>query len=256
MGRRRREDAIGIPPDGDRDRLNPQYNLARPNSPAIAIATYARRRMLASFMEAFEPTSQDDVLDIGVTSDTRYASSNYFEAWYPHRNRIMAAGIDDDAAIVEERYPGVRFQHADACDLPFPDGSFDLVHAAAVIEHVGSRERQAMMVAECARVARRGLCITTPNRWYPIEFHTLLPLVHWLPSATHRRLLAAIGQRELALEENLNLMTARQLMDACPADSAWRFRIVRHRLLGLTSNLMLMGVRTPAAAQEPQTATD
>ena len=25
--------------------------------------------------------------------------------------------------------------------------------------------------------------LTTPNRWFPIEVHTRLPLVHWLPNA-------------------------------------------------------------------------
>jgi hypothetical protein len=23
--------------------------------------------------------------------------------------------------------------------------------------------------------------VTTPNRWFPVELHTRLPLVHWLP---------------------------------------------------------------------------
>jgi hypothetical protein len=23
--------------------------------------------------------------------------------------------------------------------------------------------------------------VTTPNRWFPVEVHTKLPLVHWLP---------------------------------------------------------------------------
>jgi hypothetical protein len=31
--------------------------------------------------------------------------------------------------------------------------------------------------------------VTTPNRWFPLEVHTLLPLVHWLPPAARGRLL-------------------------------------------------------------------
>jgi hypothetical protein len=45
------------------------------------------------------------------------------------------------------------------------------------------------MVAECARVARKGFCLTTPNRWFPVEFHTQLPLLHWLPKAWFRLIL-------------------------------------------------------------------
>jgi hypothetical protein len=31
--------------------------------------------------------------------------------------------------------------------------------------------------------------VTTPNRWFPLEVHTLLPFVHWLPPGPRRRLL-------------------------------------------------------------------
>jgi len=74
----------------------------------------------------------------------------------------------------------IRFQEADAEAMPFPDGAFDVVHSNAVIEHVGGRERQEAFVREAVRVGRR-VFVTTPNRWFPIEVHTRLPLVHWLP---------------------------------------------------------------------------
>jgi ubiquinone/menaquinone biosynthesis C-methylase UbiE len=120
------------------------------------------------------------VLDIGATSDQTYSSSNYFEALYPHKHRIVAAGLQD--ASSKRSTPGVRYLRANALCLPLPDQSFNLVHSAAVLEHVGSLRNQARTVAECLRVARRGICLTTPNRWFPIELHTQLPLVHWLPN--------------------------------------------------------------------------
>ena len=48
------------------------------------------------------------------------------------------------------------------------------------LEHVGGEEDQRRFVAEALRVGRRAF-ITTPNRWFPVEVHTHLPLVHWLP---------------------------------------------------------------------------
>ena len=51
-----------------------------------------------------------------------------------------------------------------------------------MIEHVGGRDRQRQLVSEAIRVGRR-VFITTPNRRFPIEVHTRLPLVHWLPDA-------------------------------------------------------------------------
>jgi hypothetical protein len=43
-------------------------------------------------------------------------------------------------------------------------------------------------VHELCRVARR-VFVTTPNRHFPLEVHTLLPFVHWLPKGPRERLL-------------------------------------------------------------------
>ncbi len=67
--------------------------------------------MYARFVAATGVTGDDSVLDVGVTSDRSYASSNYLEAWYPRKDRITAAGIDD-ASFLERLYPGVRFVRA------------------------------------------------------------------------------------------------------------------------------------------------
>jgi ubiquinone/menaquinone biosynthesis C-methylase UbiE len=141
----------------------------------------------------------------------------------------------------------MRFVVADGCDLPFEDDSFDYVHSSAVLEHVGSRERQARMLAESARVARKGVWHTTPNRWYPVELHTQLPFLHWLPPVRFRAFLRVLGHAELAREENLNLMTTRDLETACTPINGWHFAIRGHRLLGLSSNLLLAGWPEPRA---------
>jgi hypothetical protein len=78
-----------------RKKPNAQYNLADADSISVRIATRVRSRIFAIFMSEFNPTAADEVLDLGVTSDQSYASSNYFEALYPYKNRITAAGIDD-----------------------------------------------------------------------------------------------------------------------------------------------------------------
>jgi putative flippase GtrA len=221
---------------------NAQLNLAAPGSWSVRIAARARKRMFASFMRTFGPRENDTVLDIGVTSDQSYESSNYFEALYPWKHRITAAGLDD-ASFLEDRYPGVRFVPADVIALPFANSSFDLVHSSAVIEHVGSRTRQQQMLGECLRVSRRGVCLTTPNRWFPVEFHTQLPLLHWLPPRLHRPLFNLLGYGFFARESNLNLLSRRSLLSLADAFPAWRFEIRRQRLLGMTSNLLLFAWR-------------
>lgn len=221
---------------------NAQFNLAKPDSLAIRIATQMRRRMFAMFMEEFRPTPEDTVLDLGVTSDQTYEHSNYFEALYPHKDRIVAAGLQD-ASFLETLYPGVRYIEADAVRMPFADKSFDLIHSAAVIEHVGSFANQRTMIAECLRVARRGVCITTPNRWFPIEFHTVTPLVHWLPKPACRAIFRRLGFGPLAEESTLNLMTEGEIRSATAEFSDWRFNFAGTHLWGWKSNLILFGHR-------------
>jgi len=70
--------------------------------------------------------------------------------------------------------------------LPFADDEFDLAFSNATIEHAGTRAAQAEFVRELVRVARRSF-VVTPNRWFPVELHTRLPFVHWLPPRSFAR---------------------------------------------------------------------
>ena len=145
---------------------NSQYNVAKPDSLAIRLAHRQREVMFERWLRTCSVGPQDTILDVGVTSDTTYSSSNYLEAWYPQKSKIVACGIDD-ASFLEDMYPGMTFVKANGLDLPFEDGSFDVVHSSAVLEHVGSYENQMRFVRECARVCRRTFFLTTPNRWFP-----------------------------------------------------------------------------------------
>ena len=62
----------------------------------------------------------------------------------------MAPGLD---GIIELR-------EASIYALPFEDASFDLVVCCEVLEHLGEPERG---LAEVARVARRGVVVSTPR---------------------------------------------------------------------------------------------
>jgi hypothetical protein len=95
------------------------------------------------------------------------------------------------------------------------------------------------MVADCLRVARRGIFLTTPNRWFPVEFHTQLPLLHWLPNDAYRPIYRAIGLEFFCRQGDDLMNSARRHPD-------WRFAIRFGRLLGLNSNLILCAHRTLA----------
>jgi SAM-dependent methyltransferase len=165
-----------------------------------AISLRSRRRKLALFMELMRPDSTTTVLDVGVDAvslgeaggESGCATHNFLEERYPWPERLTAVGLHDGARF-RERYSRIVYVQGDACALPFPDAAFDVVHSNAVIEHVGGRERQEAFVREALRVGRR-VFLTTPNRWFPIEVHTRLPFVHWLPEQVAGRAYDLVGK--------------------------------------------------------------
>lgn len=216
--------------------------VAAPTSLAARVAAYQRRRMYNRFLTDTNVSAEDLVLDVGVTSDRTFQSSNYLEAWYPHKNKITAVGMDD-ASFLEDLYPGMRFVAANGLELPFEDRSFDIVHSSAVLEHVGAFENQTRFVKECTRVARKMIFLTTPNRWFPVEFHTVLPLLHWLPKPWFRSSMRSINQEFFAEESNLNLLSRRDLLLITEAIPNCKFEISSVSLGGWPSNLLLVGSR-------------
>ncbi len=222
--------------------INAQYNVAAPDSLAARLAGRQRRKMFDRFLSASGIEPADTLLDVGATSDRSYEHSNYVEAWYPHKDRITAVGIDD-ASFLEQLYPGLTYRRADGRALPFPDLAFDYAHSSAVIEHVGSRADQAGLLRELWRVCRKGLFVTTPNRWFPVEFHSTIPLIHWLPAPAFRAALRAAGLDMLADEANLNLMCRRDLRQAAARAGITGARVEGVRLGGWTSNLVLIALK-------------
>ena len=105
---------------------------------------------------------------------------------------------------------------------------------------MGSAEKQARFIAELWRVSRKGVFATTPNRWFPVEFHTTLPLVHWLPTGVHRPIFRALGREFFADEDNLNLMTPGTLARAARAAGIKDFRVESVSLGGWPTNLLLV----------------
>ena len=192
-----------------------------------AISLRSRRRKLALFMETIRPTPETTVLDVGADElgfgeHGSCGTLNFFEEHYPWPERIIAVGLHPGDRF-RERYPRITYVQGDALELPFADGRFDVVFSNAVIEHVGGREAQRRFVEEALRVARRAF-VTTPNRWFPVEVHTRLPLVHWLPERLAHPLYDLV--RKPAAKEN-HLLGARELRELFPCE----VRIVN---LGLT----------------------
>ena len=205
---------------------------------ASRISWHMRQKMFRTFMEHFKPGPETAILDVGVTSDDSFQESNYFEQLYPYPHRITCVGTEDGSHL-ERRYPGLSYRRVQPGQvLPFATAAFDIVFSNAVIEHVGSRTAQAGFVRELCRVGK-AFFITTPNRWFPVEHHSGLPLLHFLPPSVYRGLLHRTRYRYWAQEENLNMLAEADLAGLFPAD--WQTDIKRIRVAGVCSNLVALG---------------
>lgn len=205
---------------------------------ASRISMHIRRKMFTMFMTVIKPNENHKVLDIGVTSDTKYQESNYFEKLYPFKDKIVCVGTEDGSHL-ETQHLGIQFiQIVPQAPLPFQDREFDIAFCNAVIEHVGDSGEQNNFINEMLRVSN-SFFITTPNRWYPVEFHTAIPLLHFLPKKNYRKILSLIGEAYWSKEENLNLLSKKELRALFPKDS--NVIIDSVRLLGLSTNLVAYG---------------
>ncbi len=145
------------------------------------LSAISRRRKYELFRETMRPTEQMRVLDVGAQSDSCAGEALQLVDVYPWTSRISALNLlPEHIETIKRCHPDVDARVGDARELPWPDKYFDVVYSNAVIEHVGGFEDQRKMAGEIMRVGKRWF-VTTPNRWYPFEFHLRLPFVTWLP---------------------------------------------------------------------------
>lgn len=188
------------------------------------LATRARRRMYRRVLALARPDRETRIVDVGATPDLGITYSNFFERWYPYPDRLTVCSTEDCSAL-ERHFPGLRFRLIEGDRLPFADQEFDLAVSFAVLEHVGAPTNQRRFVQELARVATAFVAYT-PYRYFPVEMHTFLPLVHWLPTRWHRPLMRRLGLAFWAEESNLNLLSAREARALLPPSGSAAARLL------------------------------
>lgn len=100
--------------------------------------------------------------------------------------------------------------------LPFDDEAVDWVACHELLETCVSFERQIRLLRELLRIAKKGVFVSTPNRWHP--------LAGWLRPPPHAGLLDA--------------MKIKTMVDVLPGHPPWRLGHVR--VLGIKSHYFLM----------------
>lgn len=192
----------------------------------------SRRARFLLFIQTIQPRAKDKVLDVGA-GEGEGRDVNFFEDWYPWRENVTAVALDD-LPVFRRAFPEVKLLLADGCKLPFPDQSFDVYFSNAVLEHVGSEARQRQFIAEACRVARR-VFIATPNRWFPIDAHTMIPFAHWLPMGPRNAIYKLFGRSYFASEARLRLVGVRDIKKMLP--KGVRMKVYPQKMFGMTANV-------------------
>ena len=202
-----------------------------------------KRFEMLNILQKYINTSQiNSFLDIGTTEDESLKSSNFFVKQF---NYISIKKSISDQNITNKKFTKVLKK---SITSNFEENEIDLfrsdlVISSATIEHVGSFENQKKMMENIMKLSDRYFLITTPYRFFPIDFHTKLPFLHMLPKSVHRKILFIIGLKEYAKEENLNLLDYSLLNKIIHTqrNANFKIKIFKINLFGLTSNLLIFG---------------
>jgi SAM-dependent methyltransferase len=121
-------------------------------------------------------------------------------------------GIDPTIAEPKRSAAGLELIPGAADQLPFDDGTFKVALFANVYEHVLPERREASL-REIGRVLQPGGYVVgqIPNPYFPIESHSRLPFMGWLPMRA-QKLYWKLSPAPW--EHDFFVVTIRQLRDA------------------------------------------
>ena len=217
---------------------------------ALQFSQNARRKRAELFRQWFSVDKETRILDIGSEDGTNIF--NVLEGVEYEPANVFIADIDV-ASVQQGRlkygFNGVTIEETGS--LPFKSGAFDIIYCSSVIEHVTVKhdqiwnytngrefrsvalEHQRLFANEIRRVGRNYF-VQTPAAGFPIESHTWLPLVGYLPrEALLPTMKVANRVWPKASIPDFNLLNEKDLAEMFPDAS-----ILKESVLGFTKSLM------------------
>jgi Methyltransferase domain len=200
-----------------------------------SLAARLRAQRIAFFRNLLELVPRPaTILDVGGTADfwKRCGLAN-------DGIKVILLNVQRDM-IDDPRFESIV---GDARDLSaFASAEIDVVYSNSVIEHVGTFDDQRQMANEVRRVAKRYF-VQTPNAWFPIEPHFLVPGFQFMPIEMRAFLLRqsrlgwvprerdSLRAREVV--SSVRLMTEGEVNTLFPEAALYR-----ERLLGMTKSII------------------
>jgi SAM-dependent methyltransferase len=212
-----------------------------------AYSQRSRKKRGDIFLEYLNPSKEDKILDLGSEEGSLIASI------IPFRENIYLADIDKELLQIGEKKYGFHTILLDESGtVPYSDEYFDIVFCSSVIEHVTVTKKEAILIQsgkkfreaawirqkefaqEIRRIGRRYF-VQTPNKYFPIESHTWLPVFFvWIPRYFQVRLIKFLNTWwPKKTEPDWNLLTPKEMRALFPDAE-----IVLEKSCGITKSIM------------------
>lgn len=172
------------------------FIIEEPENALARLRTRFRQGRAKIFRDNFDLTAETRILDLGGWNGAYMHAILENSPVLPAH--VYVADINEQAVNAAARYGFTPVVIPEAGQLPFADKFFDIVFCSSVIEHVtvpkeevwtlvsGERFkklaqiRQNEFAGEIRRLGK-GYFVQAPYRWFPVETHSWLPFVSYLP---------------------------------------------------------------------------
>jgi len=221
----------------------------------------SRERRAVIFRSSFSLDEDTRILDLGSESGSSIKA--VLEGTRVQPSNVYIADLDAEAvAKGSEEYGFVPVVIRESESLPFEDGFFDVVYCSSVIEHVTVRKekvwslysgrsfraesfkRQREFAQEIRRLGKQYF-VQTPHRHFPIESHTWLPFIAWLP----RWLLILVLRTTNLFWVKKTCPDWNLLNEAQMHELFNDAEILYEKTLGMTKSIMAVGSRSSQAVR-------
>lgn len=190
----------------------------------------------AATMQALRPVLRSGmtVLDLG-TGAAEFPER--LVRWADARGMdVRVVGVDANPSTVRyartslrHRLPAylrarIRVEEADALDLPYDDGHFDVVTASLFLHHF-DRPEAVHLLREMRRLARRSFIVNDLHR-HPVAYYGFNALTLLLPTSEMVRHDGLISIRRGFRREELHALAGEAGLEPCTIRWHWAFRWV------------------------------
>jgi SAM-dependent methyltransferase len=210
----------------------------------------AREKRASVFRNNFLFDENTKILDLGSE-----AGSNIYTVLRGTPVKPENVYIADiDSSLIEKgarTYGFIPVLINESGQLPFDDGFFDIVYCSSVIEHVTvpkdqvwsmysgkkfkekSLNRQKIFANEIKRLGKQYF-VQTPYRHFPVESHSWLPFIAWLPRIILIPVLRVTNRFWVKrTSPDWNLLNQKEMSNLFE-----RAKIVSEKSIGLTKSIM------------------